>query len=191
MSGLPDDFEIAGGTPAVEAEAVQWLVRMASGEADAAERAAFAAWRQADPAHESALIRMRQLWVGLGPALQADTAPLQTLAATRPVHATPRVQRSRRRLRTWAAAASVVLALTVGYRAAFDWRHDAVTGNGEQHSLALDDGSTVLLGGDTALDVDLQAETRRVALARGEAFFEVAHDAARPFVVDAGSSHVR
>ncbi|MEI9987591.1 MAG: FecR domain-containing protein [Aliidongia sp.] len=43
----------------------------------------------------------------------------------------------------------------------------------------------VWLNGDSRLKVDFTAPTRHVVLERGEAFFKVAHDANRPFVVEA------
>jgi transmembrane sensor len=48
----------------------------------------------------------------------------------------------------------------------------------------------VTLGPKSSLDVDFSASERRVRLT-GEAFFEVAHNAARPFLVEAGSALVR
>ena len=47
------------------------------------------------------------------------------------------------------------------------------------------------LNGATSLDVRLEADKRSVTLARGEAWFDVAHDAARPFSVTAGNSSTR
>jgi len=47
-----------------------------------------------------------------------------------------------------------------------------------------------VLNTDTVLDVDLGRYTRRVRLRRGEAMFEVTHDANRPFVVQAGGNTI-
>ncbi|MFX9169461.1 FecR domain-containing protein, partial [Acinetobacter baumannii] len=60
-------------------------------------------------------------------------------------------------------------------------RADHATGVGERRDLALADGSHVLLNTDSALSVDYTADRRGVALQRGEAFFAVARDPARPF----------
>ncbi|MGA0608404.1 FecR family protein [Phenylobacterium sp. VNQ135] len=65
------------------------------------------------------------------------------------------------------------------------------TGVGEQRLLVLDDGSRVRLNTDSAVRVVFWGDTRRVYLNRGQAFFEVAHDPARPFLVDAGDAEVR
>jgi transmembrane sensor len=47
------------------------------------------------------------------------------------------------------------------------------------------------LNTDSALEVEYRKDSRRVALKRGEAFFEVARDARRPFVVMGSSAQAR
>jgi transmembrane sensor len=47
------------------------------------------------------------------------------------------------------------------------------------------------LGASSHIDVDLGMSERRIALTRGEAFFEVSRDASRPFFVTAGGTVVR
>lgn len=65
------------------------------------------------------------------------------------------------------------------------------TQRGEQRDVALADGSTLHLNGATSLDVTLDEKQRQVALNRGEAYFDVAHEKDRPFVVRAGASSTR
>ncbi len=64
------------------------------------------------------------------------------------------------------------------------------TGIGEIRSLRLADGSDVTVNTDSVLQSVISAGQRRVRLARGEAFFKVAHDSGRPFVVGAGNISV-
>jgi len=54
----------------------------------------------------------------------------------------------------------------------------------------LADGTRVELNTDTRLRADIDEDHRQVWLDRGEAYFEVAHDPARPFVVHAGSRRI-
>jgi transmembrane sensor len=68
---------------------------------------------------------------------------------------------------------------------------DYTTGVGEQRLVLLADGSRVRLNTDTALRVNFRNDVRRVTLLRGEALFEAAHDAARPFIVTANGAEVR
>jgi transmembrane sensor len=59
------------------------------------------------------------------------------------------------------------------------------TAPGVRHTARLADGTTIAMNGDTRVTVD-RADPRRVTLERGEAMFDVHHDAARPFEVLAG-----
>lgn len=55
-----------------------------------------------------------------------------------------------------------------------------------EHSVltkSLSDGSEIKLNAETTVSVDFDENTRRVNLVAGEAWFDVAHDAQRPFVV--------
>lgn len=65
------------------------------------------------------------------------------------------------------------------------------TAPGERKEFALRDGSRVTLDADSALNVDFTAGHRSLNLARGEAYFQVAKDPARPFVVNASGTQVR
>lgn len=65
------------------------------------------------------------------------------------------------------------------------------TSRGEQRSVVLSDGSIVQLNTLTTIVVHFSAERRRIELPAGEAFFRVAHDAARPFDVETPLAIVR
>ena len=65
------------------------------------------------------------------------------------------------------------------------------SGVGEVKSVAMTDGSTATLSSDSQLQVRMTRGERHVALVRGEAFFDVAHDPRRPFVVEAEGRRVR
>src|SRR4029077_19161785 len=67
---------------------------------------------------------------------------------------------------------------------------DASTDIGERSLLVLADGSKVTLNTASAVHADYTGPERRVTLVRGEAFFDVAKDHTRPFVVSAGSRNV-
>lgn len=65
------------------------------------------------------------------------------------------------------------------------------TRRGQQMTVSLSDGSRLQLDGATALDVSLGDGKRIVELRQGQAYFDVAHDAARPFEVRTGASSAR
>jgi len=84
--------------------------------------------------------------------------------------------------------ASVLLALGVLVQSnvLLDWRADHVTAVGQRQSLDLADGSQVVLNTDSAFSSDIDGRKRIANLLRGEAYFDVARDSARPFEVNAG-----
>jgi transmembrane sensor len=65
-----------------------------------------------------------------------------------------------------------------------------VTGVGGRETLTLRDGSRIELNTDTSLRVADSGAKRAVSLDRGEAYFQIVHDAAHPFVVLAGNHRV-
>jgi transmembrane sensor len=67
---------------------------------------------------------------------------------------------------------------------------DYVTRRGEKLDVTLPDGSAVTLNTDTDLDVVFDGRHRTVEILRGQAFFNVAKDPLRPFVVVAGGKQI-
>lgn len=65
------------------------------------------------------------------------------------------------------------------------------TSRGETRRLVLEDGSHVLMTGDTHLKVRMAGRKREVSLTGGEAMFDVAHDASRVFEVRTDEGQVR
>jgi transmembrane sensor len=62
---------------------------------------------------------------------------------------------------------------------------------GGQSKITLADGSTVILNTNSLLDINFSGKCRDVHLRRGEAYFDVVHDKARPFTVYADNYVVR
>ena len=173
--------------------AIQLLERTLTGTATPEERAALRAWEQADAANRRTAAQVRRAWAAARPAedlpFELDVAGdfERVMARTKqPARVVPLQPR-----RTWLriAAAVVFLALSVlALRLAFssdpEWitaRNDSAT---EVVDLTLPDGSVVYLrgGGAIAYPPAFDGATRPVRL-EGEAFFEVAKNAAQPFTV--------
>jgi transmembrane sensor len=88
------------------------------------------------------------------------------------------------------AAAAAVLVLTAG---ALWWQlrpQVYTTGPGEQRSVRLADGSRVMLDASSEVTVRYTADARQLALIRGQARFDVAHNPLRPFTVTADGHKV-
>lgn len=170
----------------VDDAAIAWFVRLQDEQATEAERAGFAAWLAADPAHAEAWREIEHLWGSLG-----------QIARPMPVDAPGRVKDGRARrpaARNWrplAAAAAILLAIIAGWQfVPPGLMADHRTGIGERRLIGLTDGSTVELGPDSALDIAFAADRRRVRLIAGEAFFTVAPQPGRPFLVEARQGRI-
>lgn len=161
------------GIDPVMAEATRWFVTLHEAPSDRSLRPAFEAWREADPRHAAAYERLQRLWGASG--------HLPTLA--RPA---PSLDR-RALLRTVAGAGAAVAVVAGGGRLILGAHPfaDHRTRTGERSTVILTDGSRIELSTATALTVDLTAQRRRIRLLEGEAWFQAAPDAARPFVVEA------
>jgi transmembrane sensor len=164
--------------------ALAWFVRLRDEQVTAGDRHAFEAWLHADPRHERAWRELEGIWGALD-AVAPDHAP----ARERPV-----AMRFRFRLpplRRLAAAAMVLLGLAAGWQLVPPGLlADHRSGIGERRTVALADGSQVELAPGSALDVAFSGGRRGVRLLAGEAFFTVAKEAGRPFVVEAGAGRV-
>jgi transmembrane sensor len=92
----------------------------------------------------------------------------------------------------WAAVLSLALAMVGGAALFQKWRASAEygTGVGEQQLVVLDDGTRMTLNTATRVRVDLGSAQRTANVDGGEALFEVAKDARRPFVVRVAGAEV-
>lgn len=165
--------------PMLEA-AADWLLRLQGAPADSSIRAAHARWRAADPRHERAWARMEMGWTLIGEAVPRRPSPMVMPFARK---------RMTLRLGLGMAVAACLLLLFVP-RFIPRLLSDHVTATAELRQLTLEDGSVVELGPRTAFDVHFTVGRRGVTLSAGEAFFEVAPDAQRPFAIRVGDVDV-
>jgi transmembrane sensor len=102
--------------------------------------------------------------------------------------------------RSWAVLASSAVTAAVVLAAAIGWsvlRTDGYvpqayhTATGEVRNVVLPDGSVVGLNTQTKLEWVGSPSDRRVRLIRGEAYFQVIHDASRPFRILLAHSEVQ
>lgn len=171
----------------IDRAASDWLVRLEDAPDDSALRSAFAAWFAADARHAAAWDETVAAARAIGAARPEAETNVHSIADYRP-SARPR----RRRWRGWVAGAAAACALWImAPGLLIHWQADQTTGTGEIRTVRLADGSRVVLAPGSALAVDLQPGARNVRLLRGEAWFDVAHDAMRPFRVLAGASETR
>ncbi|CAN7383728.1 FecR domain-containing protein [Pseudorhodoferax sp. LjRoot39] len=183
---------VADRTPAAQA-AIAWMVELRSGEAGAAERAAFDLWLAADPAHAQA---WQRLTCAVGQAF-ADVPARASGAADAVGHAlalsAQRVARRRRVLRGALGVAGVSLAAGWAGREAGllpDWQADLHTATGERRRHVLADGSQLLLDARSSVDLRFSAAERAIHLRRGQLIASVQPGPA-PFVVHTAQGRVQ
>jgi len=168
-------------------DAAQWFARMHSGEATEEERRAFAAWREADPEHDRQYQRLSWLWDA---STSVPESRLRAMAADPARPARPPVSRRGFGL---GLAAVCTLAVTAGALGQAGWPGaspeyavELQTRKGERRRVPLPDGSTLDLNSGTRVALRFCDDRRLLVLHCGEVFLDVARDAGRPFVVDAG-----
>ncbi len=165
-------------------QALAWFARLQDSKASQRDRAEFADWLAASPAHQVAYDKVTQLWQS--PALNVALSQYAAI---------PLPQRQQKLCpQCWAAAACIVLTsgwLLLGSGLIERWQADAVTATGEQRRIVLSDGSAVTLNTDTALAFNTIGERRGVKILSGEAYFEVQPDKLRPFIVETEQGTVR
>jgi transmembrane sensor len=164
----------------MRAEAAAWIAKLHGPERSAELEADFQSWLKAHADHARAFENLTEIWESLG---SVQIGGLPRLAVTDSFT----VKSGGPRL----AAAALAACLVIGIGALWLFRGETyVTGIGEQRVVSLEDGTRVSLNALTRMQVNYRQGERRVRLDGGEAFFEVAKVASRPFIVTAGERAV-
>lgn len=166
----------------IEQEANAWVARRYARALSEAEHAQRDAWLAADTRHQGAYARALAIHnaISLGSS-QATAAPVrEPYLATR---------------RSWLihGGMAACLAATVGAFSLATLRRDKVlaTAKGEFRKVPLQDASVATINSDSRIEVDFTPTLRKINLRQGEAWFEVAKDKAKPFVVQSGDANIR
>ncbi|MFA5264004.1 MAG: FecR domain-containing protein [Opitutaceae bacterium] len=176
-------------------DAAEWVARRDRGLTPE-EVVALAEWMDADDRHAAEFTRISRSWqkldnIGAAPELAAMADEVEARAKAR---------RARRPIWAVAVGFAAVMGIFVLWKASqvasSPGPMKAATESyivlpSTARSMALPDGSVAKLNGDSRIETDFTSAERRVRLMQGEAHFIVAKDAARPFIVSAGSIKVR
>ena len=182
----------------ISEEAAEWFARMQDPRVSLDERRRFLRWLKQSPIHVAEYLTIAgidsdlqraQLSAILGPGAPSNVVELFE-HADQPPAAAREAPVSR-----WKAVATITacgLAALLFVAVRFPWNERSIgTDPGQWQTVTLADGSELQLGPHTLLRVDLGEVRRSVVIERGEAYFAVAKDAARPFVVQANAFSVR
>ncbi|MBB1602023.1 FecR domain-containing protein [Variovorax sp. UMC13] len=181
----------------IESAAADWLARRDGGNWTEADEQQLEAWIGASIAHRVAWLRLASVWQRsdrLGALRTPPPIPAPIPApAPQPQPARPAPRLSRFSLQRIAAGVLVAAAGT----AWLGWQHAQeaqgqhyATAVGARQSVALPDGSKLTLNTATQVRAAVNGSGRKVWLDAGEAYFDIAHDQAHPFVVIAGDRRI-
>jgi transmembrane sensor len=153
-------------------------------------------WLAEDPMHQEVFLELAALWDRM--------SMLSTLSEVFPLQEYVRDTAHARRRATWGLAAAACLVLLIGAGWLLRTRGAGTealpvfpepegfvqqfheTKIGEQATITLPDASELILNTNTVVEVVYSKTGRNIFLTRGEAFFTVSKDPARPFRVYAG-----
>lgn len=175
----------------VEEMASRLIAQRETGPWTPEDAAMLDAWLAESPGHRAAYYRFHAAWKEAGRL----TVLAPRAARTAPTIPTERgVPTARDRWRSsvfrQALAACTIIAIVSAFYVLRTDSNEIHTAVGGLATVPVSDGSRITLNTDSRVRIDISDYERRVQLERGEAYFEVAKDSHRPFVVAAGSHSV-
>jgi len=168
----------------IEAQAAQWIERRDFGGWTDADKEALEIWLAQSLAHRVAYDRLDLGW--------QRTERLTALRYAKPLrddrNPVGRGLLFLRRASMLAAASAAALAAWFAFST--DKQMTYATSVGGREIIRMVDGTQIELNTDTIVRIADNPNRREVWLDKGEAYFQVTHDASHPFVVNAGSGRV-
>jgi len=159
--------------------AIEWWLRRKPGSLSRAEKAEFEAWLARSEANRAAFEDISEMCGHI-----VEMRPVQSARSS-----------DQEKRRAWRLPTAALVAASFALFVVFDdlslfLRSDYSAGTGQTKRVTLEDGSHVELDAKSAISVGYAPGVRRLTLLEGEAWFEVALDPTRPFVVEAAGGTV-
>jgi len=176
-------------------QAARWHARLGAPNCTDAERDACIAWRARARENDIAFLATAAIAQRVSQSPEIDRRFRAMAAAARTDSMRPVSKRTVASLTRWRAAAAVVLCATLSLVAAAQAKkhRDAVgvvsaheNKTRQQQRIELSDGTVVFLDVGAQFEAHMSKASRRIELIAGRAYFDVTHDATRPFIVNAG-----
>jgi len=168
----------------VEQQAALWIDRRDRADWTTQDQVELEAWLAQSMIHAIAFWRLNAAW-----------KRTERLAALRRASQWNRRVWNRNSAKPLVAGSAIALALVAIVAGSFVYlkepaSHTYSTPVGGREVLSLADGSQIELNTDTVLRIAGKADTRKVWLDRGEAYFQIRHNAAHPFIVNVSGHRV-
>ena len=182
----------------ISQEAAEWFARMKDPHVPLDDRRRFLRWLKQSEVHVAEYLtvagidgdlRRARLTAALDGEAPSNVIELFAQGGARAA-VSRNVSASRWKAAAAIAACGLAVMLFAVVRSAL-YEHSIGTQPGEWKTVTLADGSELQVGPNTLLQLDLGDARRSIALVRGEAYFKVAKDPARPFFVQANAYAVR
>jgi transmembrane sensor len=181
----------------ISQEAAEWFARMKDPHVPLEDRQRFLRWLKQSQIHVAEYLRVANIHGDLRRAQLTFALSGETFSNVVPLFAgeserssTSTVGSLRWKIAAVVAACALAALLSLGVGTA--WRERSVdTELSEWKTVTLADGSELQLGPNTRLRLDMGDAQRSIVLVRGEAYFKVAKDPKRPFLVQANAYAVR
>ena len=178
----------------IEVRASEWIAEHDRGDWSHQRQRDLDAWLDESVANRVAYLRLHDAWQRADRlrALRSAESSARSMPVATSVRTIPRA----RSLEAWglrALAGIAVLSSAIllnGDLGRLGSAQVFATPIGARESVSLEDGSKLTLNTSTQLRAKIDRNRRIVWLDDGEAYFDIAHDATRPFVIFAGSRRV-
>lgn len=193
-------------------EASAWIARLSSDQLTSDDQQQFTCWLNSSPEHKLAFEQMSALWGSLDSVRLLPSAKDMLESTNNQVFnvCVTEIERAEKFThKFWTkgkgliaasfllVAVLIVIPLSSPSTVAPSQQAQAVvdplrysTVVGERRKVNLDDGSVIELNTNSIVEVLFDQKKRQISLLKGEAYFDVAKDRNRPFVVDTGNGEV-
>ena len=175
--------------------AIEWFLTMQNADAEHEERNRFESWLMSSPAHQAAYEEVCSLWENL----DSPDELLHLESAMQQKTFIDKSNRGKKIRTTITRTFSVLLFAVVGVTAYYGydaWQNEpimqmvATAEVGQIRSQVLEDGTKLMISGNSNVEITYTRRQRHVILMQGEASFDVAKNPDRPFIVDSGIAKV-
>ncbi len=194
---------IPNATGSLDNQAIDWVIYLHSGQAGEEGKQAFSQWLSLSKTHVKAYEKAEQWWRDMGYTEGMETASDPAVSNITPLHPRqvstdePSASGGARHLPAFIGIAAALALFAVGWQVFFAEK-GAAPGNdiyesslGEVKTIALSDGTRLVLGAASSVQASYTANERHVELLEGRAWLDIEPDSMRPFTLKVGRADIQ